>query len=163
MGRYDKVAEYRMIEYLEKMGAILVTHYGDRHHKKGDFLFRYKDIELRCDHKSCHQDISFFRIDKMWLPKLIKENGDYLAIPIITLSKLYIRDRWCLVPYNNVKGHPESLGILDPDHFAWKIQKDQVDTCPIILLGVDTYFMNIKTLLRMIDSDDVFIKEAQHV
>jgi len=160
MSRYDKTAEYRMIDYLEKLGATLLIHWGDRHLKKGDFLFKYKDIELRIDHKSTRDDGFPMRIDKAWLRKLIKENGDYPAIPVVTISKLGIRDRWCLVPCDNVKGHPESFAILDPDHYSWKVQKDQIESCPIIMLGVDTYFMNVKVLLKIINSGDIFVKES---
>lgn len=159
MGRYDKIKEYHCIDYFEKRDATLIAHFGDRQHKSGDFLMKYKDIILRCDHKSTRNDGALsIRIQKSWMPKLVKENDrfpDVKAIPIITLSFLGWRDYYCLVKECYVTGNPVHEEIIDPDHWSWVVPTHSLVNTPVIRLGVDTLIMKVKTLLQMIDEGNI--------
>lgn len=165
MTRYDKTHEYKMIDYLIKRGATLIEHFGDRHQKSGDFLMDYHGVKLRCDHKSCHQDLDFMRVQKTWMVKLIKENTSIgtegvvlkravIPIPIITISLFGQRDRWCLVDSSFVKGKPESQQILSSD-WSWRVPIIYLKNSPVILLGGSDYLMSVDVLLRMIDKGDI--------
>jgi hypothetical protein len=159
MSTYSKIKELDMIKYLEKKGATLIVHYGARKLNSGDFLIKYKDITLRCDHKSCHQEVGLsVRIQKSWLPKLIDENKGYPdipAIPVITLSFFNRRDYYCLIKDSYVKGNPSHETILDPDHWSWVVPIFSLVNTPVICLGVDTLLMNVNVLLQMIDENAI--------
>jgi hypothetical protein len=159
MSRYDKKKEYDCIEYLEKLGATLITHFGDRHQKSGDFLMSYKDILLRIDHKSTRNDGQLsVRVQKEWMCKLDNENKQFPAIPaipIITLSFLGWRDYYCLIRTPYVKGRPWHEEFLDPEHWSWNIPTHSLINTPVILLDTEVLIMKIKTLLTMIDEGGV--------
>jgi len=159
---YSKQKELGMIRYLEKNGVKLIIHYGARKLNSGDILAEYKDIKLRIDHKSCHQEVGLsVRVQKNWLLKLSKENELYpeiKAIPIITLSFFSRRDYYCLIQDCYVQGDPSHENILDPDHISWTIPIHSLVNTPVIRLGVDTLLMNVKTLLLMIDGKSIIRK-----
>jgi len=155
MSRYDKKKEYDCIWYLEKYGATLITHFGDRHQKSGDFLMSYKDTLLRCDHKSTRNNGQLsVRVQKEWMCKLDNENKQFPAIPaipIITLSFLGWRDYYCLIRTPYVKGQPWHEEFIDPEHWSWNIPTHSLINTPVILLDTEILIMKIKTLLAMID------------
>jgi hypothetical protein len=155
MGRYDKIKEYNCIDYFEKRGAVLMVHFGDRHHKSGDFLVSYKGTILRCDHKSSRNAGGLsIRIQKDWMLKLVKENNEFPdvnAIPVITLSFLGWRDYYCLIKDCYVNGNPSHETILDPDHNSWVVPTHSLVNTPVLCLGVDTLLMRVDILLRIID------------
>jgi len=152
MSQYSKQKEYDLQKYLEKRDVTIIEYYGSRKLNKGDILAEYKGIKLRIDNKSCHQDLDYVRIQKSWLPKLIKENSlcGIDAIPIIVISLFGQRSRWCLVDKSYVKDNPEHQQVFS-DKLSWRVTLSDIRSTPVILLDTEILIMKIKTLLAMID------------